>query len=351
MDLLFETNRLLDLIYESGRQLCLRFNLALEVLHLTVMLVVAGMVAGFVAINTMILVLAERKIAGHMQDRLGPMRVGWHGCLQTVADAIKLVLKENLMPKIADKWVFILAPIIVFTPAMMAYVVLPWSPGVIVSDLNAGLLFIIAVGSMGVIGIIMAGWASGNKYSLLGGLRSAAQVISYEVVLALSVMGVVMLNGSLRMGDIVSAQEDLWYVFLQPLAFIIYIIAAMAECNRAPFDIPEAESELVAGFHTEYSSIKFAMFFLAEYAEMFVVSAVCATIFLGGWQPIPGLQGILPPIVWFLVKTYAVVFAMMWFRWTYPRLRVDQLMVFGWKVLLPLAFANLIITGLIMVIR
>lgn len=351
MDLLFETKRLLDLIYDCGQQLCLRYDLPLWVLSIVCMLLVAAIVTGFVAINTMILVLAERKIAGHMQDRLGPMRVGWHGCLQTVADAIKLTFKENVMPKIADKWVFTLAPIIVFAPAMMAYVVLPWSEGVIISDLNAGLLFIIAIGSIGVIGIIMAGWASGNKYSLLGGMRSAAQVISYELALTLSVMGVIMINGSLRMGDIVSAQQNLWYVCLQPLAFIIYIIAATAECNRAPFDIPEAESELIAGFHTEYGGIKFAMFFLAEYAEMFVVSAVATTIFLGGWQPIPGLPPILPPIIWFLIKTYAIVFAMMWFRWTYPRLRVDQLMTFGWKFLLPLAFANIIITGLIMAMK
>lgn len=351
MDLLFNTKRLLDIIYDFGQQMCLRYDMPLEILHLTIMLIIAGVVAGFVSINTMLLVLAERKIAGHMQDRLGPMRVGWHGCLQTIADAIKLMFKENVMPAIADKWVFILAPIIVFMPAMMGYVIIPWSDGVIVNDLNAGLLFAIAIGSMGVIGIIMAGWSSGNKYSLLGSMRSAAQVISYEVALVLSVIGVVMINGSLRMGDIVVAQGNIWYVCYQPIAFIIYLIAATAECNRAPFDIPEAESELIAGFHTEYGGMKFAMFFLAEYAEMFVVSAICTTIFLGGWQAIPGLPIILPPIVWFLLKTYALVFTMMWIRWTYPRLRVDQLMTFGWKFLIPVAFANIIITGLIIVLK
>ncbi|MEW6606156.1 MAG: NADH-quinone oxidoreductase subunit NuoH [bacterium] len=349
MELLFNTQELIDRIYIFLQKLCWDYNIPFIVLTVGIMVIVAGILAGFVAVNTMMLVLAERKIAAHIQDRLGPMRVGFHGILQTVADAIKLVLKENLMPKVADKVMFFLSPIIVFFPAIMCYVVLPWSPGIIVRDLNLGLLYLLAVSSIGSIGIIMAGWSSGNKYSLLGGMRSAAQVVSYEVAIVLSLLGIVMLAGSLKMGDIVDAQRNIWYICYQPLGFLLYLIAATAECNRAPFDIPEAESELVAGFHTEYGGIKFAMFFLAEYANMFVVSAVCATLFLGGWQGIPALPLTLPPILWFLIKTYAIVFVMMWFRWTYPRLRVDQLMTFGWKFLVPLGFINIFITGLVMV--
>jgi len=351
MELLFNTKELISRISIFLEKVCWEYNIPSFVLTIAIMLVVAGIVAGFVAINTMMLVLAERKIAAHIQDRLGPMRVGFHGILQTIADAIKLVLKENLMPMAADKIMFFLAPIIVFTPALMAYIVIPWSPGVIVRDLNIGMLYLFAVSSIGVIGIIMAGWASGNKYSLLGGMRSAAQVISYEVAITLSILGVIMIVGSLKMGDIVEAQKDVWYICWQPLGFLLYLIAAVAECNRAPFDIPEAESELVAGFHTEYSGIKFAMFFLAEYANIFVVSSVCTTLFLGGWQGIPGVPVILPPILWFLIKTYAIVFIFMWLRWTYPRLRVDQLMTFGWKCLVPLGFLNIFITGLVMVIK
>ncbi|MEW6095904.1 MAG: NADH-quinone oxidoreductase subunit NuoH [bacterium] len=351
MEFLFNTQELIDRIYFLLEKMCWEYNIPFFVLTIAIMLVVAGIVAGFVAINTMMLVLAERKIAAHMQDRLGPMRVGFHGILQTVADAIKLVLKENLMPKVADKVMFFLAPIIVFAPAIMLYVVLPWSPGVIVRDLNIGLLYLLAVGSIGVIGIIMAGWASGNKYSLLGGMRSAAQVVSYEVAMILSILGVIMIVGSLKMGNIVEAQKDIWYICWQPLGFLLYLISATAECNRAPFDIPEAESELVAGFHTEYGGIKFAMFFLAEYANIFVISAVCATLFLGGWQGIPELPIKVPPICWFLAKTYTIVFVIMWLRWTYPRVRVDQLMTFGWKFLVPLGFINIFITGLVMVIK
>ncbi len=351
MELLFNTQELIDRIYVFLTNLCLDYDIPFWVLTVVIMAVVAGIVAGFVAVNTMMLVLAERKVAAHMQDRLGPMRVGFHGILQTVADAIKLVLKENLMPKAADRVMFFLAPIIVFAPAMMAYVILPWSPGIIVKDLNLGVLYLLAVGSIGIIGIIMAGWSSGNKYSLLGGMRSAAQVVSYEVAMVLSILGVIMIAGSLKMGDIVESQKNIWYICFQPLGFLLYLMAATAECNRAPFDIPEAESELVAGFHTEYGGIKFAMFFLAEYANIFVVSAVCTTLFLGGWQGIPGLPIILPPILWFLIKTYAIVFIFMWFRWTYPRVRVDQLMTFGWKFLVPLGFINILITGLVMVIK
>jgi NADH-quinone oxidoreductase subunit H len=351
MELIFNTQELIDRIYIFLEKFCWEYDIPYVVLTIGIMLVVAGIVAGFVAVNTMMLVLAERKIAAHMQDRLGPMRVGYHGILQTLADAIKLTFKENIMPKAADKVMFFLSPIIVFAPAMMAYVVIPWSPGIIVRDLNIGLLYLLAVGSISTIGVVMAGWASGNKYSLLGGMRSAAQVVSYEVAIILALLGVIMIAGSLKMGNIVDAQKNIWYICYQPVGFLLYLIAATAECNRAPFDIPEAESELVAGFHTEYSGIKFAMFFLAEYAHVFVAAAVCTTLFLGGWHGIPGIPIKLPPILWFLAKTYAIVFVIMWFRWTYPRVRVDQLMTFSWKFLIPLGFINIFITGLVMVIK
>ncbi|OIP40779.1 NADH-quinone oxidoreductase subunit H [Candidatus Desantisbacteria bacterium CG2_30_40_21] len=351
MQFLYDTQQLVDTIQHLLVSMCEAYHLPpVFVVSVVAMVVALSVIGGFISVNAMMVVLAERKIAGYIQDRLGPMRVGPFGILQTAADAVKLLLKENIMPAVADKWTFFLAPVVVMAPAAMAYVVLPWSPGLIVSDLNIGLLYVMAVGSIGVIGIIMAGWSSGNKYSLLGGIRSSAQIVSYELAMSLSVIGIVMLAGSLKLSDIIVSQQDCWYIIKQPLAFILFIIAAVAECNRAPFDLPEAESELISGFHTEYGGIKFAMFFLAEYANMFVASAVCATLFLGGWNGIPGIPLSLPPIVWFLAKTYAIMFLFIWFRWTYPRIRVDQLMGFGWKVLLPLGFLNIGLTGLVMVL-
>jgi len=304
----------------------------------------AGLLA-FVSVSVMFLIWLERKVSAHIQSRLGPMIVGWHGCLQSIADAIKLLLKENIVCKEADKLTFWLAPLVVFVASFLPLVAVPFSKKLIVQDLNLGLLYILAVSSLGVIGIFMAGWGSGNKYSLLGGMRTAAQIISYEIPLVLSILPVVMMTGTLSMNGIAQAQGKVWFVFYQPLAFLIYFIAAIAEVNRAPFDIAEAESELVAGFHTEYSGMKFAMFFLAEYANMVVVCAIAATLFLGGWQ-----GPFLPGVVWFLLKVYFLIFVMMWARWTFPRLRVDQLMDFAWKFLMPLAFLNILVTALVMVI-
>lgn len=300
----------------------------------------------FISISAMFLIWWERKISAHIQSRLGPMRVGWHGWLQSVADTIKLLLKENIMPRQADKILFWLAPIIVFSVSFLPFVVIPFSKNLIARDLNLGLLYILAVSSLGIVGIFMAGWGSGNKYSLLGGMRTAAQIISYEVPLVLSIFGIVMITGTLSMVKIVEAQRGMWFIFYQPIAFIIYLISAIAEVNRTPFDIPEAESELVAGFHTEYSGMKFAMFFLAEYTNMFIVSAIAVTLFLGGW-----LGPFLPGLAWFLIKVYFLIFVMMWVRWTFPRLRVDQLMSFAWKFLLPLALLNVLITGLVLIIK
>jgi NADH-quinone oxidoreductase subunit H len=277
------------------------------------------------------------------------MRTGPHGALQTLVDGLKLLQKEDTIPAAADKKVFFWAPVICFMAAYLAFIVLPFGKGLIARDLNVGILYIMAITSFTIISLLMAGWSSNNKYALLGGMRSAAQIVSYEVPLTFSVLGAVMLAGSLSMVDIVEAQGQYfwqWYWLPQILGFVIYFIAATAEANRTPFDLPEAEQELVAGFSIEYSGMKFAMFFLAEFANMFTVSAIATTLFLGGWQaPLPGLA-FIPSWIWFFGKTLFLVFILMWFRWTYPRLRVDQLMAFAWKFLLPLAFLNIFLTTL-----
>lgn len=298
---------------------------------------------GFASVMVMILVYGERKVAAHMQARLGPMRVGWHGLLQVIADVIKLMFKEAFVPAEADNWIYRAAPYVVFVPGFMALIAIPMAKNVIPAHVNLGLLYVLAVSTPGVIGILMAGWSSGNKYSLLGGMRSAAQMVSYEVPLVLSVLGVIMLSESMDLHAIVEAQK-VPFILYQPLAFVIFLIAAVAETNRNPFDIPEAESELTAGFHTEYGGVRFAYFFLAEYVNMFVLSALAVTLFLGGWK-----GPLLPGWLWYLGKTFALLFLFMWFRWTFPRLRADQLMNLGWKVLTPLAFLNLIVTALVLV--
>jgi len=306
-------------------------------------MVVAGvLILGFVAVSAMFLIWWERKVSAHIQVRFGPMRVGWHGFLQPIADAVKLLLKEDIVPSGADKWVWWLAPFFVTVPAIMAFVPIPFGKTLIAKDLNMGVLYILAITSVGILGIFMAGWGSNNKYSMLGGMRSAAQIISYEIPLVLSVITVLLFSGSLSLQKIVEAQARHWFI-LNPVlavAFLVYLISATAEVNRAPFDIPEAESELVAGFHTEYSGMKFAIFFVAEYTNMFTVSAIATTLFLGGWG-----GPVLPPLFWFLIKTYGVIFVLMWVRWTFPRLRVDQLMGFAWKVLVPASFINLALAG------
>jgi len=318
-------------------------------LDLAVMAFAAAAVLGVLLLAALFLVWWERKISAHIQDRLGPMRTGPHGLLQTLIDALKLIQKEDIVPASADKKIYFWAPVLAFVAAYMAYIVIPFGKGLIARDLNVGILYIIAITTFTVISLLMAGWGSNNKYALLGGMRSAAQVISYEVPLTISVLGAVMLAGTMSMNGIVEAQGPYfwkWYWLPQILGFGIYFIAATAEVNRTPFDLPEAEQELVAGFNVEYSGMKFAMFFLAEFVNMFTVSAIATTLFLGGWQPpIPGLV-FIPSWVWFLGKTLFLVFILMWFRWTYPRLRVDQLMGFAWKFLLPLSFVNLFLTGL-----
>ena len=295
----------------------------------------------FLILVVMLEVYLERRVMARMQDRWGPNRVGKWGLLQPVADVMKLLMKEDIRPRTADPVVHFLAPIIVLIPALLAYAVIPFGKGMEIADVNVGLLFVVAVGSVTTIGIVVAGWGSGNKYSVLGGMRAAAQMISFEIPLLLALIGPILIVGSLSMGDIVKAQSVLPLAVLQPVAFVIYLIAGLAEVNRAPFDIPEAESELIAGFHIEYSGMKFALFFLAEYLNSFAVAAIATTVFLGGWQ-----GPLLPPYVWFFAKAILLFIAMIWVRATLPRLRVDQLMGFCWKVLVPVALANLVVTGI-----
>lgn len=317
-------------------------------LQIVSIIAVGIVVIGFLSVLALFLVYWERKLSADFQVRLGPMRTGPHGVLQTVADAIKLLQKEDIVPFTADKSVFFWAPVVCFVFAFMAYVCIPFGKGLIVRDLNIGILYIVAITTFSVISLIMAGWASNNKYSLLGGMRSAAQIVSYEVPLTLSLLGAVMLAQSLSMVTITEAQSGSfihWYIWRQPLGFLLYIVAATAEVNRTPFDIPEAEQELVAGFNIEYSGMKFAMFFLAEFVNMFTVCAIAVTLFLGGWNPPFEFLSFIPSWIWFLGKCLFLVFVLMWFRWTYPRLRVDHLMAFAWKFLLPLAFLNIIVTG------
>lgn len=301
----------------------------------------------FASVVVLFLVWWERKVSARIQMRVGPMRVGWHGLLQTIADALKLLQKEDITPAKVDRGIYYWAPVVTFVAALAVYVTIPFGKGLVVSDLNIGILYILSVTTFTVIGLLMAGWSSNNKYSLLGGFRSAAQVVSYEVPMALAILGVILFTQSLSMGDIVSQQSKIyeWFVFRQPIGFLIYLVAATAECNRTPFDLPEADSELVAGFVTEYSGMKFAMFFLAEFLNMFSVSAIATTLFFGGWN-----GPFLPSWMWFMIKSLIGVFVLMWFRWTYPRLRVDQLMGFAWKFLLPLAFLNLLVTGFIILL-
>jgi NADH-quinone oxidoreductase subunit H len=330
---------------------------------------------GVVMLTVMNLTLAERKVLGWMQDRMGPMEVGPYGILQPIADGLKLFFKEDIIPAGANKFLFSLAPILALVPALIGFAVIPFGPNLgfeiggikvqpfVISDINIGILYILAFTSIGAYGIILGGWASNSKYSLLGGLRSAAQVISYELNVGLAIVGVLILAGSLSLVKIAEAQAGgfwHWYLFALPmpqiLAFVVYVISSVAETNRVPFDLPEAESELVAGFFTEYSGMRFAFFFIAEYANMILVSCVAAALFLGGWNaPYPGtiLEHLgagsiawVESVMWFTVKVYVFLFLFFWLRATLPRLRYDQLMRFGWKVMLPIALGNIVVTSI-----
>ena len=290
------------------------------------------------------LVWLERRLLGFWQERYGPNRVGPFGVLQSLADLIKILFKHDWIPPFADKPVFVLAPLIGALAVLMSYAVVPMSPNVVISDSNIGLLFFLAMTSMAVYSVILAGWASNNKYAALGGMRAAAQTISYEVFMGVSLLGVVILSGSFRLIDIVMAQQQMWFVIPQFIGFVIFLIAGIAESHRLPFDLPEAETELTAGFHTEYSGIKFALFFLGEYLGVMLISMMMTTLFLGGW-----LGPWLPPLAWFLIKTFLLICFFVLLRASLPRPRFDQLLTFGWKWMLPLALLNLVVTGAIKV--
>ena len=301
------------------------------------------------------LTLAERKLLGRFQMRIGPNRAGPRGLLQPIADGVKLLLKEEMSPEGASKFLFTIAPAFVMFPAMVVFAVVPFGTSwtifgyrvdLVVTDVNIGLLYVLAVSSLAIYGFILAGWSSNNKFSLLGGLRASAQMISYELSMGLALISVVLVSRSLSLVRIVEAQSDVWFIAIQPVAFLIYVCSAIAELNRIPFDLPEAESELVAGYQTEYSSIRFATFYLGEYTSLITVSALAVTFFLGGWQ-----GPFLPPVLWFLIKLGACLFFFIWVRATLPRLRYDQLMRFGWKVLIPIAFLNVMVSAALIVFR
>ena len=312
-----------------------------------------------IVFTTMLLIVAymtlmERKVLGHMQVRFGPNRVGPFGLLQPVADGIKLFFKEDIIVPFANRIIYILAPAVIVITALVSFAVIPFGNSIkimgqsidlVVADVNVGLLYLFAVSSLGVYGVVMGGWASNNKYSLLGSIRSSAQMISYELSLGLSIVGVLMIVGSLSLTKIVEAQSSVWFILCQPLGFIVFLISAVAECSRTPFDLTECENELVAGYQTEYSSMKFGLYYLGEYAHILVVSSLAVSLFLGGWQ-----GPFLPPVIWFLIKVFAFIFFFIWIRATFPRFRYDQLMKFGWKVLFPLSLVNILVTAVFIIL-
>lgn len=309
------------------------------------MIVIAIVFIAFLFINLMFLTWMERKVAGHIQVRLGPMRTGPHGLLQPVADALKLLSKEPLALAGVDKFIYFISPMLMFTAAMMVFIVIPFNPGWVIANMDYGLLFIVAVSGLSSFFVLVGGWCSNNKWSLLGGMRATSQIIAYEVPLLLTMLGVALVSGSLNLTEIVASQAKMWNIVLQPIGFLLFLVAVTAEANRAPFDMVEAEQEIVAGYMTEYSGMRFAMFYLGEYTHLFAAAAIVATLFLGGWQ-----GPILPPFIWLMIKMYAVIFLLMWVRWTYPRIRMDQLMQFNWKFMLPLALINLGVTSFILVL-
>jgi NADH-quinone oxidoreductase subunit H len=304
-------------------------------------------IISFIFLNAIMMGYLERKIAGHVQRRPGPMEVGSHGILQLVVDGVKLVGKELLVPVNVDRTLFRLGPILSFTPVILPLLVIPFSEKLQARDLNLGLLFIVSMTSINVMAMLVAGWGSNNKYSMFGAMRAVAQSIAYEIPILLSMLAVVLMTNTFSLKEIVGAQQNIWFIVLQPLAFIIYIISGVAETNRAPFDLPEAESELTAGFHTEYSGMGFSLFFLGEYTNMFTVASVATVLFLGGWHGPPLPYGQYLGIVWFFLKVYFLLFFMIMIRWTYPRVRFDQLLNFSWKYLVPFSLANILITAVV----
>ena len=335
----------------------------MDLVTLFIICVKALFVFAAIMLTVMAMTLAERRVSAFMQNRLGPNRVGPKGLLQPLADGIKFLMKEDVIPDGVDKPIFLLAPVMLLVPALMTFAIIPFGSELHlfgreiqlqVADINIGILYILALTSVGVYGTVLAGWSSNSKFPLLGGLRSSAQLISYELAMGLAIISIVLLAGSLRLNDIITQQQGhflSWNVFKQPLAFLIFVVATYAETNRLPFDLTEAEQELVGGYHTEYSSMKFAMFFMAEYANVITASALTVTLFLGGWD-VPlvneaslGNFGVLLSMAAFVIKTALFLFIFIWVRWTFPRFRYDQLMRLGWKVMLPLALVNIFLTA------
>ncbi|MBI2058793.1 MAG: NADH-quinone oxidoreductase subunit NuoH [Nitrospirae bacterium] len=336
---------------------------------LTVAFVKVALLVAVIMTTAAYLTFLERKISAFMQDRVGPNRVGWKGLLQPAADGLKFVFKESITPKSADRLLYNLAPVMSFVPGMLNLAIVPFGAAFVVggrefspqvADLDIGILYFVALASLSVYGVVLAGWSSNNKYSLLGGVRSSAQMISYELAMGLAIVCMLMIYGTLKLGEIVSAQDSIlgWGVFRQPIAFAMFLVASYAETNRLPFDLPEAEGELVAGYHTEYAGFKFALFFVGEYVSMIVSSSLLVTLFFGGWQ-LPGvdvsglpliLQILMPPLV-FAAKTGVLLFLYMWVRWTLPRFRYDQLMNLGWKVFVPVGLVNILATGTLILAR
>ena len=323
------------------------------------MVIIGVAILAFYAVVGLYLVYAERKVCAFMQNRVGPNRVGPYGFFQTIADLIKLLFKELVHIKSADQFLFNLAPFIVICASFLAIAAIPFAKGLHAIDMNIGIFYVIAVSSTGVIGLLLAGWSSNNKYSLIGAMRSGAQIVSYELSVGLSLITMVVLAGSMQLSVIVQNQADGWFIFKghipAVISFLIFLVASTAETNRGPFDLAEAESELTAGYHTEYSGIKFAFFFLAEYMNMFIVASIAATVFLGGWMPfhIGGwtafnhIMDYIPPFIWYIGKTAVIIWIMMWFKWTFPRLRIDQLLSLEWKYLLPINLVNVLIMAFI----
>lgn len=317
--------------------------------------IIAVLVLGVYTVLALFYILYERKLCAWFQCRLGPMRVGKWGLLQVFADMFKILIKELICLKGTDRFLFKLAPYLVITSSVVMLACLPWGNGLQIIDWNIGIFFVLAVSSVGVLGILLAGWSSNNKYTLIGAMRSGAQMVSYEISLGLAIMTIVVMAGTMDISQLVLAQKDAWFLFKGHvpaiIAFIIYVIAATAETNRGPFDLPEAEHELTAGYHTEYSGIHFGFFYLAEYLNLFIVSGIASLMFLGGWMPlhVPGWEGfnsvmnIIPTPVWFLLKAFFISFVIIWFKWTFPRVRIDQMLSFEWKYLMPFSLANLLL--------
>lgn len=334
-------------------------NMSPAMTTLVEFVIVGVLFLAFYALLGLFLVYAERKVCAIVQNRLGPNRVGPLGLMQTIADLIKLLMKELIIVKHSDRLLYNIAPFIVIIVSMMALGSVPFAPGLHALDFNIGIFYVVAVTSLSVVGILLAGWSSNSKYSLIGAMRSGAQMISYELSIGLALLPVIMLSESLQFSTIIASQANGWWIFKGHIpvfiAFVIYLIAATAETNRGPFDLAEAESELTAGYHTEYSGIRFAFFFLAEYMNMFLVSAIATTVFLGGWQPLyfggfetfNHIMDFIPPIVWFFAKTFVIIYIIMLFKWTFPRLRIDQLLHLEWKYLLPLNMMNIVLISLI----